>query len=173
MAHNPDKLDMFMTHRGRLVNYANRIVGDRADAEDVVQDAYLRFEGVADDRPVDEPLAYLYRIVRNLSLDLRRRLGRDRLRLVAEDTGVLAGMAEDRPSPEAEIGARRALQRVTDAMAELPERTRIALEMHRFGGCSIREIARHLNISTGLAHALVVQGLEHCRQRLHQDGHHD
>ena len=53
-------------------------------------------------------------------------------------------------------------------MAELPERTRIALELHRFGECTFKEIAAHLGISVGLAHALVIQGLEHCRARLYR-----
>ena len=51
-------------------------------------------------------------------------------------------------------------------MAELPTRTRIALEMHRFGGSTLRDIADHLGISIGSAHRLVVDGLEHCRERL-------
>jgi DNA-directed RNA polymerase specialized sigma24 family protein len=54
------------------------------------------------------------------------------------------------------------------AIAELPERTQIALEMHRFGGCKLREIADHLGISVTLAHSLVAEGIEHCRRRLHR-----
>jgi len=53
-------------------------------------------------------------------------------------------------------------------MAELPERTQIALEMHRLGGCKLREIADRLGISVGLAHGLVAEGIEHCRRRLHR-----
>ena len=47
---NPDRLDTFLAHRGALVSYATRIVGERADAEDVVQDAYLRFEAAEPER---------------------------------------------------------------------------------------------------------------------------
>ncbi len=57
---------------------------------------------------------------------------------------------------------------MSEAMAELPERTRIAIELHRFGECTFKEIAAHLGISVGLAHALVIQGLEHCRARLYR-----
>jgi RNA polymerase sigma-70 factor (ECF subfamily) len=55
-------------------------------------------------------------------------------------------------------------------MAELPERTRIALMMHRFDGFKLRDIAAHLGISVALAHALVYEGLEHCRRRLARGG---
>ena len=155
-----------MAHRGELVNYASRIVGDRAHAEDVVQEAYLRFSSAAADQAIAEPLAYLYRVVRNLSLDLRRSLGRESDRLVADADAAVGELPEDRPSPEAEVGARRDLLVIARALGELPERTRIAIEMHRFGGCSFRQIARHLDISVGLAHSLVIEGLEHCRRRL-------
>lgn len=159
-------LALYLSHRGKLVNYANTFLRDRAHAEDVVQEAYLRFDAAADQRPLGEPVAYLYRIVRNLALDGRRRLQRDRTRLVAGDEAGIADVAEDRPSPEAAAVARDELRVVGAAMAELPERTRVALELHRFGGCTFKEIAAHLDISVGLAHSLVVQGLEHCRERL-------
>jgi RNA polymerase sigma-70 factor (ECF subfamily) len=163
---NPDRLDTFLAHRGALVSYATRIVGERADAEDVVQDAYLRFEAAEPERRLDEPRAYLFRIVRNLALDLRRRIGRDHLRCAADAGAALAGLATDDPSPETEAEARSDLRRLSAAMAELPARTREALELHRLQGLTIREIAARLGISTGLAHALVTDGLEHCRQRL-------
>lgn len=178
MAGNPDRLDLFLAHRGALLNYASKIVGDRAHAEDVVQEAFLRFDAAAAEpgpggqgpggQGLSEPLAYLYRIVRNLSLDLCRKLGRERNRQVADSEERMAQIGEDRPSPEAAVGARHELALVVAAMAELPERTRIALEMHRFGGCSLREISAHLGISVGLAHSLVTDGLEHCRQRLYR-----
>lgn len=164
-----DPADLYRTHRGALVSYASRILGDRSDAEDVVQEAYLRFDAASETRPLGEPVAYLFRIVRNLALDVRRRLARDRNRLTP-DPEAAACVAESRPSPEAEAAARDELRIMADALAELPERSRIALELHRFGGCSFREIAAHLDISVGLAHALVVEALEHCRERLFRSG---
>jgi RNA polymerase sigma-70 factor (ECF subfamily) len=159
-------LALFVVHRDELVNYASKIVDDRAHAEDVVQEAYLRFEAAAAQRLLGEPLRYLYRIVRNLALDTRRSIRRDRGRLVADSNAAFAEMLEDRPSPEATVAARDELRVVSEALAELPERTRIALELHRFGDCTFKEIAAQMGISVGLAHALVIEGLEHCRQRL-------
>ena len=53
-----------------------------------------------------------------------------------------------------------------EALGDLPERTRIACEMHRFGGAKLREIAIYLKISVPLAHKLVADGIDHCRERL-------
>ncbi|MEX2451981.1 MAG: sigma-70 family RNA polymerase sigma factor, partial [Rhodospirillales bacterium] len=159
-------LSLYMAHRGELVTYASRIVGDRAHAEDVVQEAYLRFDAAAESSPVREPVAYLYRIVRNLALDVRRRLTRER-RVVEHDAEADARQTrDDRPSPEAEASARAELRLLNDAMAELPERTRIALEMRRFGGCKLREIADHLGVSVTVAHQIVAEGIAYCRRRV-------
>ena len=51
-------------------------------------------------------------------------------------------------------------------MSELPERTRIAMEMHRFGGCTLKELADHLGISVSMARVLVMDGIRHCQRAL-------
>src|SRR3546814_1293981 len=67
------KLNLYLRHRAELIDYATPIVGDRALAEDVVQDAWLRFSEAgshdAKTRLIRQPVGYLYRIVRNLALD--------------------------------------------------------------------------------------------------------
>ncbi len=168
MKHNPATLTLFLAHQAALIDYATPIVGDRAGAEDVVQEAYLRFDLVAaEGRALGEPVGYLYRIVRNLALDGRRRLMREARLFRPDGDGAIEAIAEDRPSPEAEALSRFQLRLLAEALDELPERTRIALEMHRFGGCKLREIAAELNISITLAHALVADGVDHCRRRVH------
>src|SRR3546814_20421537 len=71
------KLNLYLRHRAELIDYATPIVGDRALAEDVVQDAWLRFSEAgshdAKTRLIRQPVGYLYRIVRNLALDISRR----------------------------------------------------------------------------------------------------
>jgi len=156
--------DLYLAHRVELVDYATAIVGDRARGEDVVQEAFLRLDAATAGRTLDEPVGYLRRIIRNLAIDwLRRRSVEGRHVADARD---VEGVAEDRPSQEDVLAHRDELRIVMEAMAELPERTRIALEMHRFDGFKLKDIAAHLGISVGLAHALVYQGLEHCRKRL-------
>lgn len=166
MAPADQTLTLYREHRGELVNYASSILGDRSRAEDVVQEAYLRFSDASARRLLEEPLGYLYRIVRNLALDGRRRqIHESRYFPPAGETDI-GQMAEARPSPETEAVDRSELQTVMEALAELPERTRLALEMHRFGGLKLREIADRLGISVTLAHGLVAEAVEHCRQRL-------
>lgn len=160
-------LSLYVTHRPALVSYAAGILGDRAQAEDLVQEAWLRFDEAMRGRLLEDATGYLYRIVRNLALDGRRRAGREGRVFAAGEYDEAAGSRADAgPSPETVAASRDDCARVMAAMAELPERTRVALEMHRFGGAKLREIAACLGISVALAHRLVADGVEHCKQRL-------
>lgn len=170
MSQSSTTIEIFMSHRNALVNYANSIVGERSLAEDVVQDAYFRLQrserSRADDDPLDDPLAYLFHIVRNLAIDVQRRLSRERRRAVPGDPADIGTIAETRPDPEAQAIAREQLRVFREALEELPRKSRIALEMHRLGGYRIADIAAHLDVSVGTAHALVVDALDHCKSRL-------
>lgn len=163
---NKRTLALYIAHRRKLLEYANGIVGDPGRAEDVVQEAFLRLRTAAAGRFLEEPVGYLYRVVRNLALDWRRREVLEGRYIVGNVETVAADVAGDRPSPEQEAIARAELQRVMAAMSELPERTRIAMEMHRFGGCTLKEIADHLGISVSMAQVLVMDGIRHCQRAL-------
>lgn len=159
--------EFFVRHRRALIEYAAGIVGSRSQAEDLVQEAWVRWDNAARTRIIQEPLAYLYRIVRNLALD-----GRTASSRATEIAAAVAVVANDLhtqfsgPTPEGIALYKDELKQLQAAMDELPERTRIAFQMHRLGGYKLREIAAHLGISLPLAHILVVDGLEHCKKRL-------
>ncbi|TBU79658.1 RNA polymerase subunit sigma-24 [Pseudomonas daroniae] len=163
----PSKLDLYLTHRNALVDYAASLVNCRAQAEDVVQEAWLRFN--SRDRAesvIDQPVGYLYRIVRNLAFDLTRRLATERRQPGSEN--LLETLSDNSPGPEQQASSSAELRIVNAALAELPERVRRAFEMHRLHGHTLQHIAVTLGISVGLAHQLVHQALCHCADRLEQ-----
>lgn len=159
------KLLLFWTHRDQLVDYAAPIVGCRSRAEDVVQDAYLRFAPArAADDGLGRPLSYLYRIVRNLALDtVRRRRVEERQE---QDGGVWWMLPAEQADPEREFLLRRDVTIVSQGLAALPEDMRLAVEMHRFEGHTLEEIAQRLGVSVPTAHRLVHQGLTRLAARL-------
>jgi len=164
---NSTTLDLFVTHRRALVNYANKIMGDFAQAEDIIQEAWLRFDEAAKGRLLEDATGYLYRIVRNLALDGRRRETRQRQVIAHDSIAAAAGSCpDDTPGPETVALYKDEYAAVMEALAELPERTRIAFEMHRFGEAKLREIAAVLDISLPLAHRLVADAVQHCKERL-------
>jgi RNA polymerase sigma-70 factor (ECF subfamily) len=68
-SNKPHEGDPMAPYRGRLLGLAYRMLGSRSDAEDVVQDAYLRFAGA---REVQNPEAFLVTVVTRLCLDRLR-----------------------------------------------------------------------------------------------------
>ena len=65
-SNRPHENDPLAPHRGRLLGLAYRMLGSRSDAEDVVQDAYIRFAGAQD---IHNPEAFLVTVVTRLCLD--------------------------------------------------------------------------------------------------------
>jgi RNA polymerase sigma-70 factor, ECF subfamily len=92
---------LFASHRARLLRIAYRMLRSRADAEDLVQDVYLRWHRSAK-RDIRSPSAFLVTITTRLCLDRLRERKRQR----AESTGSWLsdpGVDERMPSPEMQL----------------------------------------------------------------------
>ncbi|MBK1663799.1 RNA polymerase subunit sigma-24 [Rhodospirillum rubrum] len=173
MADVKDTLDLFLRHRRALIDYATPIVGDSMRAEDVVQEAWLRFDSASPSPTSAEagrgavlqrPVGYLYKIVRNLAVDLSRRLKREAW--MGDGGASLDGVAAAAPSPEQAAIDRDDLRAVAQALASLPPRTRTAFDLHRFENRTFAEIGQRLGISQTRAHSLVHEALAHCLDHL-------
>ncbi len=159
-------LHLYAAHHRQIVSYANSIVGNNEQAEDIAQDAYLRFQAAMQEEVRENPIAYLYRIVRNLALDCRRRTRLEKNIFVQDADDIVEALPADSPDIERQAMANAEFELLLAALAELPERTRTALEMHRLGGFKLREIAQHLGVSKSMAQFLVKEGIKHCQQYL-------
>lgn len=159
-----DMATLFVVHRGSLVDYANAILKDRAGAEDVVQEAWLRFSAAIDGDKLINPVGYLYRIVRNLALDGATRRSVE-ARRTAEAADLLPAQA---PSAEQVLYFRDELRVLSAALAELPERTQAVFRMYRLEGCTLQVVAGHFGISIVRAHQLVKEALMHAAARLEE-----
>ncbi|MCJ2876267.1 RNA polymerase sigma factor [Rhizobium pusense] len=146
------RYNAYVAHRVDLIKYATLILGSRADAEDVVQEAFLKLVPEASGNPSNLK-SYLFRIVRNLALDNRRRSRQD-LRERPDDTPFW-GVPQDNGTPEEHALFCDEVRQMRTILAGLPVQARVALEMHRFGGYNMEEIARHLGVSVASAHRLI------------------
>ncbi len=145
------------THR-QVYTLALRLVGDRQEAEDVAQEAYLRvFRGLSGFRGESAIETWLYRIVTNAAMNQLRRKGR---------FGDLAAEPQDLEDAAAETVADT--ERVADrdeldrALARLPEAARMVVVMKDMYGLTCEEIGRELGVSEG---AIKVR-LHRARRRL-------
>jgi RNA polymerase sigma-70 factor (ECF subfamily) len=151
-----ERLQIYLAHRAALVEYALPIVGDRMRAEDVVQEAFIRFAPGNDSQgeaAISQPLGYLYRIVRNLAYDFTRRRAAEQRH---DSEGRAWWSVPQSPrTPEQELSHRQDLEQVEAVLAGLPPRVRRAVEMHRLGGHTLQEIADELGVSLNTAHRWV------------------
>jgi RNA polymerase sigma-70 factor (ECF subfamily) len=157
---------LYVSEKGRLGRLINRIVGNSATAEDLVQDTFVNVLGAPQSREIRDDKAYLSQVARNLAIDHTRK---DR-RLVDLKEEDFFALVDPSPSPEAVAADRQALAITMQAMAHLPERTRKALEMHRLGDHTLAQIGKFLGISTSLAGRLVLDGYRVVRDRLQEAG---
>ena len=130
-------------HLPRLFRLACRLTPSRVDADDLFQElltrVYLRLEEL---RTLDDPASWLARVMYNLFIDDRRRIARERLKIVAEGelpgNGIDALVAGDDGLQDA-VRCER-LQVLERALAELSEDHRVALLLHDVEGYKIKEI---------------------------------
>ncbi len=155
-------------HLARATAIAQRIVGNKADAEEVVQEAFLRcWQKAPDWQPAGAPgnaeraqfATWLYRVLTNLCLDRKRRPQPVEL----EAAGEIADDADDgfARTERGELG-----RRVAEAMARLPERQRAALALCYYEDLGNIEAAKILDISVGALESLLVRGRRALRDSL-------
>lgn len=139
---------VFMASRPTLLRFMRARLGDHQEAEDLLQDLWLKLNGL-ETGPIADPLSYLFRMADNLVLD-RRRSGQRRARRDEAWTEAQSGAAidvDDRPSAEQTLLARERLRAVEHVLGELPERTAAAFRMYRIEGKPQKVIAAEFGIT--------------------------
>lgn len=147
---------------GPLLRYLERMVRERATAEELVQESFIRVHKARDRyEPEARFSTWLFRIGRNLALnelDLARRkkphFSTD-IEKSEEDSRPQLTLVSKSPSPESIYEARRTRELVESVLAELPERQRSALWLSAVEGNSYAEIAEVLESSVQSVKSLV------------------
>ena len=164
--------ELYDRHAATAYALAMAIVGERADAEEVVADAFAqvwRTSAQFDPARGSVP-AWLATITRTRALDLLRARGR-RARAIdraaaAADGGLAAPLAETGDMPDRGVERAEARRLVTRSLAELPEPQRRVLELAYFGGLTQSEIAAALQEPLGTVKTRIRAGLEKLRGSL-------
>lgn len=113
------------------------------DAEDLVQDAWIRLASHDAEDDIKQPGAFLMRTALNLSVDAHR-MRQSRGEHVAIEEAVLI---DTTPTAEAVLLARERVVRLSDCLARLTEKTRTIFLLHRVEGQTYQEIARQQGIA--------------------------
>lgn len=130
-------------------------LASRQDAEDVVQDAFLKISGM-NLQQIGNPKAYLYRAVQNGCNDLLRRIRPQR----ALDEGILH-------TPEAEDWeAQCEAERINHLLEHLPEEHSEVIRLHLYGALRFTEIAELLGVPASTLKSRFTAGIERLRKML-------
>lgn len=162
-------------HRNPVIHFVYRMVQDRAVAEELSQEVFLR---VYRSRESYEPTArfttWLFRIATHLALnwlrDRKHERAHQRLdapRDPAHESGPIAREVSDRkPSVEQRMVYQTRLQEVRDAIALLPEKQRAAVLMHKYEDMEYSQIANVLECSESAVKSLLFRAYESLRAKL-------
>ncbi len=137
----------------RVMGYATRVLSDRAEAEDVAQEAMLKLWKIAADWRQGEAKVstWLYRVVANLCTDrLRKRRG------AALDD--IDEPMDEAPQVVQQMQQAERAKALSHALADLPERQREAVALRHLEGLANPEIAEIMEISVEAVESLTARG---------------
>ena len=148
----------------RLLALAQRLLGQRAEAEDVAQEAFLRIWAQAPQWRRGEARfdTWLHRVVLNLCYD-RLRSGRARHEQAMDE---LPEAADAAPTPEQQLGHAQRSERVAAALACLPARQREALVLHHYQEMPQADAAALMGISVDALESLLSRARRSLRTQL-------
>lgn len=161
--------DLYDRYTPVLFPLALRIVRERAEAEDVVHDAFVTVSDRAGQYVAERGsvAAWLVTLVRNLSIDRRRR--RDRRGALARD--VIAFEPHAMPAdPETLTSDASDRAKVRRALATLPSAQRETLEIAFFEGLSYPEIAAREGVPLGTIKSRAARAITSLREALDHEG---
>ncbi|HVD39655.1 MAG TPA: sigma-70 family RNA polymerase sigma factor [Solirubrobacterales bacterium] len=155
---------LYDRHGGAAYSLAYRIVGDRAAAEEVTQEAFISVwrSGARFDAARGSVRSWLLSVVRNRAIDFLRSRGSKAPKLDFDDEASL----EQRPAQERteeEALRRETSAELRGALGKLPGEQSKVIELAYFGGFSHSEIARMLNLPMGTVKGRMRLGLEKIR----------
>jgi RNA polymerase sigma factor (sigma-70 family) len=144
--------------RNSLSSWFTRRTGDPAEAQDLVQESFLRVTQRPNASELEHLEGYVYRVAANILTDRhRRRAVRQASDHVDLDEAVLLADGLD---PHRDLAARRELKKAADALDKLPERTRTIFILRRLEGLRFKEIARRFGISVSAVEKHMARAIE-------------
>ncbi|HUS55753.1 MAG TPA: sigma-70 family RNA polymerase sigma factor [Thermohalobaculum sp.] len=152
-----------LDHISALRRYASALVGNHADADDLVQEALKRalvyFDG---DREIENLRAYLFTILHRVRIDLLKQKSRMGVQIPVEDLALVAVSASQ--------GDRFACRQAVEAIRHLSEEHREVLLLVGVEGMSYREAAEVLDLKIGTVMSRLSRARATLRQMMNIEG---
>lgn len=159
---------LYDRHHRLLFSLILRILGDRGEAEDVLQEVFVRVWDRADSysSALGAPSAWLVRVARNRAIDrLRSRQVRSGL-AGAMDAAPPAADGSPSSDPEGQASQAELQRTVRAALADLPEEQRVLIDAAYFDGFTQSELAERYGLPLGTVKTRIRTAMQTLRRRL-------
>lgn len=144
--------ELVRRHQQSAWNVACRFLGNSSEAQDVVQEAFLRiWEAAPRYQPTAQFRTYFFRVLSRLCMDFIRR----KRPVTVEE---LPEPADPAPSPAENLLQKEKAEAVRQALMQLPDTQRLAIIMRHYENCGYKEIADTLDITEKAAERLLSRG---------------
>lgn len=165
-------------YQDRLYNLAYRVLANEDEAEEVVQDTFLRIhEGAVNFRRSKVFAGWLFRIAHNACLDILRLRQRDISNVSFDQTGsksesgetrqaVLGQLADAKAGPEELVRLQEQARLIEESLAQLPDEQRIVVVLRDIEGFAYEEIAEIVGATQGTVRSRIHYGRLKLRELL-------
>jgi len=145
----------------QLVAYAAHLVGDSERARDIVQEAFVRLCAQERDKVESHLAEWLFRVCRNLAVDIRRK--ERRMNVLSDEQSDILGAVE--PEPGETVERNDTFAAVVKAMGILPKNQQDVIRLKFQHGLSYKEISEVTNLTVTNVGFLIHTGLKSLRER--------
>ena len=144
---------LVLRYEKTVYNLALRMVGDRDDAFDMTQEAFIKAYGSLSSFRGDSKFSvWIYRITTNVCLDFLRSKSRKQqvsLTVSDDDEDAQLDIPDPKADPEQQLIKKISMQSVEEGLKTLPDKQRQILVMRELGGMSYAEIGKALSLEEG------------------------
>lgn len=163
--------ELVRLHEKKVYSLALRICGNREDAADAAQEAFLSaWRGLPNFRGEAGFSTWLYRLASNAAIDCLRRTGRQREEASLDDEGLRLDAVDGAPSPQTQAEGAELRQAVMDGLSQLSEDHRQALALRELQELSYEEISSALGVDIGTVKSRLSRARSALRKILLKNG---
>ena len=146
-----------ITYKDQLYNYLFWMTGNRTEAEDVLQETFLRYYKYGD--PVENPKAWLFKVARNVYLKRQRKRSREVSLELVEADPVMPGM-------QVALEREELIRKVREGLRRLKDHHREVIILRYMEGLSYEEMAAVLGENVGTIKSRLNRAKEKLREKL-------